>query len=269
MAAEGAGEPDAGRELADLRHLVHGVAHRAGPGVLDLHVGELRIDPHDVAAQKHGQPARRREPRGDAAAPHQAVPADHAVVIAGAPRVGDRAGIGNGLGEPLAERRRSGEIACDRNNGSRDRRKHRAEMRPACEYDVVGAHAAVRRVDALAHAQHVEGDRGRILIDARTGTLGSCGEAERIIERMHMEGLRQVHRLIINLRAEHLPHLFGRACLGVHAEVDAQHRHEAEHRLLVVAAPRDQPPVRLVDAGHVRVADRRAHVIDTGTGERP
>src|SRR5262249_13195500 len=33
LPAEARGEPDAGAELADLRHAVHGAAERAGPGV--------------------------------------------------------------------------------------------------------------------------------------------------------------------------------------------------------------------------------------------
>ena len=44
VAAERARQPIAGRELADLRHLVHRIGHHAGPRVLDLDLAELRID---------------------------------------------------------------------------------------------------------------------------------------------------------------------------------------------------------------------------------
>src|SRR5262249_4155183 len=43
LATEGAGEPDAGLDLADLRHAVNGKPHLGQPEMLELHRPELRI----------------------------------------------------------------------------------------------------------------------------------------------------------------------------------------------------------------------------------
>ena len=84
VAAEAAQQPEPGRDLADLRHAVHGVADHADPGVFRLDVAEL---PDRCAGSRRAAPRRAR-----CGLPSQTVlrpdhirrsPVDDAVVMAG------------------------------------------------------------------------------------------------------------------------------------------------------------------------------------------
>ena len=103
--------------------------------------------------------------------------------------------------------------------------------------------------------------------DARAMPFRVGREAERIIERMDMKGLRVMQPLEVVRTAQHLAHLIRRPGLHVGAEIDAQHRGmldqggfivDAAHREAAVARP------------HVRhVGHRPAHIVDARLGQRP
>jgi len=152
MASERTREPVAGRKLADLRHLVHRIGHRAGPGIFDLHITKLRIDLQNVAAHLRLEPARRRGARRDASAPQQPVVRHDAIIIAGAARIGDRAGIAHRLEQLFAERRRHRHIGQDRQHGRGDLLIDRADPGATGEHHMARAHQALQRLHALAHA---------------------------------------------------------------------------------------------------------------------
>src|SRR5262249_25531258 len=83
LSAEAAGKPQAGRQLADLRHAMQRVAEHAGPDVLDLHRLELRIDGFDLALERRRKMARIALPRGYPARPHQPVGAHDPIMAVG------------------------------------------------------------------------------------------------------------------------------------------------------------------------------------------
>ena len=86
---------------------------------------------------------------------------------------------------------------------------------------------------------------------------------------MDVERLRRMQRLEIMRAAQHLAHLVGRPRLHVGAEIDAQHRHMIDQRLLVVDAAYRQAPVPREHARHIALGDLAAHVFDAAVGQRP
>ena len=90
--AEARQEPQAGRDLADLRHPMHGVAEEPGPGIFGLDVLELREGAPDLAEQRLDVILRLAAPHRAAARPHQPVALHDAVVVVGEIGVAHRAG---------------------------------------------------------------------------------------------------------------------------------------------------------------------------------
>src|SRR5436309_5267539 len=99
VAAEAAGEPQARRELADLRHAMQRIAEHAGPEVLDIDRLELRIDGFDLGLERRRETARIALPRGDPARPHQPVGAHDPIMAVGELGVAHGAAIRDGLVE--------------------------------------------------------------------------------------------------------------------------------------------------------------------------
>src|SRR6266581_4556780 len=100
MAAEPAGEPQAGRQFADLRHAMQRIAQHTGPDMLDVDRRELRVDAFDAGFEPGREAARARLPGGDPTRPHQPVAAYDPVVAVGEIGVAHRAAIADGLVEP-------------------------------------------------------------------------------------------------------------------------------------------------------------------------
>ena len=212
-------------------------------------------------AQRRLEPPRRRRARDDAPAPHQPVVADDAVIVAGAARVGDRAGVAHRVEQPFAERRRHRHIGRDRQHGRGDRRIDRRRCRSLPASTTWRARTMPCGVcDALAHAGRIDRERGRVLEDARAVLLGVGREAERIVERMDVERLREMQRLEILRAAQHLAHLIGRPGLHVGAEIDAQHGGMLDHRLLVVDAPHREAAVARLHAAASRLGGARVRI---------
>ena len=201
--------------------------------------------------------------------PEQPVAVDDAVVAVGEIGVGHRAAIGNRIGEARTERRGGDHVAPDRQQRADDARHQRAEMDVAGEHDMGGAHAGGRRRDALAHAFDVDRQRRRILEDARSRRFRRLGEAERIVERMDVEGARQMHGVEVMIALEHVAHALGRPALDLRAELLAIELHGGQHLVAVVDLGDLEPAGDRGDARHARLGDRGADVFETHLGERP
>ncbi len=130
-------------------------------------------------------------------------------------------------------------------------------------------HQAAGGLHALAHPGGIDADRACVLKNPRAMFFRVGGKAERVIERMNVEGLREVQPLEIVRAAQHLTHLVGRPRLDVRAEIDAQHRGMLEQFRLIVGAADREPPLARLDAGHSGFADAAANVVDAGDGKRP
>ncbi len=97
----------------------------------------------------------------------------------------------------------------------------------------------------------------------------SAAKAERIVERMDVQRLCEMHALKIMPAAQHLAHLIGRPRLDIGAEIDAQHRDMLDQPGFIVGAAHREAPVARLHARHRGLGDRAADVLDAGLGERP
>src|SRR5471030_1565944 len=85
----------------------------------------------------------------------------------------------------------------------------------AGQYNMARPHTAARRTDALAHAASVDSDRRRVFEDARARLFRQRGKAERIIERMNVEGTGEMHGAEITQVDDLLAHALLRPGLDV------------------------------------------------------
>ena len=219
VAAEAAGEPKASRKLSDLRHPMQRIAEHARPGMLNLDIGELRINRCHIGFEPAHEPLGIGLPRRRMSGPEQPVVADDAVMITREVGIGHRAAIGDGSGKPRPERRGGHRIAPDRQQRAGDARHQRAEMDAAGEHDMGGAHARGWRGDPLAHAFGVDRERGRVLENARAGRFRQFGQAQGVVERMDVECARQMHGMEVVIGLENVPHPLRRPYLDFSAEL--------------------------------------------------
>ncbi|OIQ66433.1 hypothetical protein GALL_519970 [mine drainage metagenome] len=145
LAAEAARDPQALTQLADLRHAMHGLAHRATPHVRDLDLPEPGKNCADPARDGGRETRRPGVPGGFGARPYQLV-AIHDPEMIDAIRVGHRSLECDRLGKALAERRRYRGVAPDRQQRFRQPPQGRAEMDVAGEHDVRSAQPRRGRV---------------------------------------------------------------------------------------------------------------------------
>jgi hypothetical protein len=210
MSAEAAGQPDAGNDLADLRHAVNGIAQDAAPGIVDFHIAKLRIDAPDVAPQTFRITPRIRFPCGHAPGPDDAI-VHHAIVVVGPVRVRYRSAPRNGVGKPSRlQRLRRDDIGAHRQYRARDLGHHGAEMRVAGEHDMRGPHSCIRRRHALAHAGRIDRQRGRLFTDAGARVFCKPCKRQGIGQRMDVERIRKSDRLEVIRSLQDLPHLLRR-----------------------------------------------------------
>ena len=92
-------------------------------------------------------------------------------------------------------------------------------MDVAGQHDMAGAHARGRRGDPLAHAVDVDRQRRGVLEDARSRRFRRFREPERIVERMDVEGARQMQGVEVVIALEHVAHALGRPALDLGAEL--------------------------------------------------
>ena len=124
--------------------------------------------------------------------------------------------------------------------------------------------------DALAHAFDVDRQRRRILEDARARRFRRLGEPERIVERMDVEGARQMHGVEIMLAPEHVAHALGRPALDLGAELLADRAATAASTSspLSTLETLSQPAIGATP-GMRASAIVGADVFETHLGERP
>ena len=209
-------------------------------------------------------------PGGRPARPHQAVATDDAVVVVSEIGVAHRpAECHCGL-EPAADRLGGHHISPDRQQRARDARHQLAEMDIAGEHHVIRTQPSAGRGDALANAGGVDRQRRRLLEDARARRLRRGRKTERVVQRMDVERLRRVHRVEIVVALEHVAHALDRPAFDLAAELLADQTDGGEVVVGVIRF-RDLEPALLdrIDAGHIGVADRGAHVVEAGLRERP
>ena len=263
MAAEAGGQPDAGAKLAELRHAVHGVAERAGPGVIDRDFAELRIGFFDVGLQRAHVAARIARPCGRAARQHQAVAADDAVMIVGEVGVADAAAIADHLAELLAERCGGDHIGGDRQQRRADLRHQPADLHIAGEHHVVGAQPRSRRDDAFSHPRRIDRQRRRALENARAVAFRRRRQRQRVIERMDGDRLEIIDGVIVALAVQHRAHALGRPAFDLAAQI-VEEPHQAQKLVAVVDLGHVEPAGLRIDADGILVLDGVADVIEAG-----
>ncbi len=134
---------------------------------------------------------------------------------------------------------------------------------------MVGAHPRRRRDDALAHTVGVDRERGRALEDARARRFGGLREAERVVERVDVEGARQMQRVEIVVGAQHVAHPLGRPALDIGNELLGIEPHRGQRRIAVVDLGDLEPARDRCHPRHARLGDGAAHVFEPHLGELP
>ena len=142
-------------------------------------------------------------------------------------------------------------------------------MRPAGKHDVGGTHPAIGRIDALSNARRVDRQCGRPFEQSRTRRFGRRRKTERIIERMDMEGVRQMGRLEIDRCSQHVAHLLGRPHVGVGREFNAEHCDMTQHGVFVVDPRHGEPALDRLDPRHGGIANGITHIGDAAGGKLP
>ena len=189
-------------------------------------------------------------------------------MIVGAVGVADRAAIAHQFIQIGPQRLGHHHEGRHRQQSRGDVRHQRAELHIAGQHHVTGADAALRRDDTLAHAGRVDRQRRRVLENARARLFGQLRQAERVIERMNVEGSGEMHGVEIALVGKLRPHLGRRPHFGVGAE-PAQALDPGARRLRAVGLVDMQPAIGPGDAGQFVVVDSVADVVQSLLRQRP
>jgi hypothetical protein len=235
---------------------MNGVAHDAGPGVLDPDVFQCWKDARNVASQFPLQSARRRRAGANASAPEQSIAHD-TIIIACPPRIGDGTAIPDRLLYFVGDRLGGAHIGGHRQDRARERGKSIADEGAAAEHDILGTYAAALRADPFAHAFEIGAQCHRLFEDAPAALFDLVGERQRQIERMDRKGVGIVQRLIIALALQGFAHTIRRPDQQFVAEMLAEKIRLPARTLQVVVALHIETPRHRVDIGNP-LSDGRA-----------
>src|SRR5262245_7543050 len=268
LTSKPARQPEAGLDLADLRHAMDSAAECSAPKMCNANGPKDRKGSPDVIRKRALDQAWGRLPSAHASRPLQTVAADDAIVIVGAICIAYRPSIAHHIVQHFAHGLGDHHESRDRQQCRRQLRHEGAEMDVAGEHDVRGTYAAGGSDDALADSGRVERNRRRVLIYSHPRVLGQSREAEGIVVWVYVEGLTVVNGAKISRTAQLLAYPFCRPKFDVRTNP----AHALNFGTLlggIVGCRHMQPPIDEINAGHPRVEDRAPDILETLFGQVP
>ena len=179
------------------------VAHRAGPGGGDRHIGQLRINPTHGGTHLGLQMARLGD-RADITAPQNAAVRQGAVIILGDAVVGDPMGHTDGAGQPVAQGRGDHHIGANRNGRPGQPRVEPAEIAGTAINHMVGQHPAPGGAHRVAVTLAVDGQHRAVLEQAAAIGERGVGDAAGEVQGMESESVGVEQSAMVAVGGERL-----------------------------------------------------------------
>ncbi len=181
-----------------MRHLVAGVAHQPGPGLVDFQALQLRIYAENVTGQQLPEALFVLQiAGGDMATPKQAITLDDTVVVRGAAVVAD--GIRGTYHVIQAFTQVFGEyhVSGDRQESSAQSAELGAAVAAAAVHHVGTGDRAVGSGHAVMPGLACYPQHGRLLVDAAAGKLDQLGKAQAVVQRVKMKTMAVAQPLVV------------------------------------------------------------------------
>ena len=146
--------------------------------------------------------------------------------------------------------------------------QQRRELHIPAQHHMMSAQPRGRGNDALTHARRINGQCRSLFKDAGAGAFGGSGQAQCIVQRVDMEGLRKVDGMKVTLTMQYRAHAFDRPALDLAAKF-ADEANMPRKCVAIVGLGDAEPAILESDSRYGIVADCVANVFKSALRKIP